>query len=200
MIANKTRVAVLGSLAEFHEKAVAFNLKALLDLVVEAHPDLLCLDIDPGMWQGGEFDTLPPEYRKALIPLSERSDIVVVPIGEYRQSGREQLSGWRGGLVRWLRSSLSKLQRTAPNPEAVNYGWRHDLANLLYALIDWLNNRDRRVEHEEHARHLIQRIRQVVARDPGVKVLVVVNVRYCHIIRPALRTDPNIIQVSFQEL
>jgi hypothetical protein len=197
---TRTRVAVLGTLAEFHEGAVAFDLNALLDLVVEMHPDLLCLDIHPEQWRQGDFDDLPPEYRDALLPLADRSDIVVVPIGERRMQGGQGATGWREVLFRWLRAGLAALQRGAPSPEAINYGWRHDLANMMYHLIDRLDESGFSEEHAAHTHHLIENIQDVVQRDPQATILAVVNVRYCHLIRPALRQDPAIEVVPFHEM
>lgn len=197
---GKTRVAVLGTLAEFHQDAVAFGLEALLELVVSIHPDLLCLDIQPDVWEQKSFNELPPEYRDALLPLAERSDIVVVPIGEAQTHQGPETAGWRATIVQGLQSLLAGLQRNAPSPEAANYGWRHDLANVLYYLIDRLDRRHLRESHSAHMQHLIERIREVAYRDPQAKILAVVNVRYCHHIRPALREDANIEIVPFMEL
>ena len=197
---DKTRVAVLGTLAEFHQDAVAFDLEALLELVVGIYPDLLCLDIRSEAWDQKRFDELPPEYREALLPLAERSDIVVVPIGEAQiQEGAETI-GWRAWIIRGLRSLLAGLQRNAPSPHAANYGWRHDLANVLYYLIDRLDQRHLLKSHQAHTQHLIEQIRAVADRDPQADILAVVNVRYCHHIRPALREDANIEIVPFMEL
>ncbi len=197
---TKTRVAVLGTIAEFHIGAVAFNLEALFDLVVKIHPDLLCLDIPPGIWEQRSFDQLPPEYRDALLPLAERSDIVIVPIGHKLIQPQPRISRWRGAVTRVLQALLSALQRNAPSPLAVNYGWRHDLANGLYYLIDRLDQTFVRESHKAHTQHLIERIRQAVRRDPQANILAVVNVRYCHHIRPELRKDEQIEVVPFTEL
>lgn len=40
-----TPVAVLGTLAEFHREPIPYNLAALVRLVTELRPDLLCLDL-----------------------------------------------------------------------------------------------------------------------------------------------------------
>jgi hypothetical protein len=117
---KRTRVAVLGTLAEFHRESIPYNLSALLDLVAAINPDLLCLDITPEQWQAQSFSDLPPEYQEALLPLARQTDIVIAPIGE------------------WLRRRIATIQRTAPSPDAMNQGWRHDLANHLYSATQWL--------------------------------------------------------------
>ena len=46
-----TRVAVLGTLAEFHREPIPYDLAALVRLVTDLGPDLLCLDMTPEQWQ-----------------------------------------------------------------------------------------------------------------------------------------------------
>jgi hypothetical protein len=196
----RPRVSVLGTLAEFHHGAVAFDLKALVDLVVEVSPDLLCLDIEPTRWHQRDFDDLPPEYSQALLPLAERSDIVVVPIGDQHSLAGPAATGWRLSLVRWLRRRLAALQRRAPSPAAANYGWRHDLANLIYAIMDALDSRKSAAVQRTHAAELTENIKRVANHDPAADILAVVNVRYCHRIRPALAAEPEIELVSFQKM
>ena len=48
---NPTQIAVLGTLAEFHQDPLPYDLEALVDLVAEINPDLLCLDISLAQWQ-----------------------------------------------------------------------------------------------------------------------------------------------------
>ena len=91
-----TRIAVLGTLAEFHQDPLPYNLAALVDLVAAIHPDLLCLDITHEQWQQKRFDKLSPEYSRALLPLAAQTDIVVVPIGGQQMMPSTSASGWRG--------------------------------------------------------------------------------------------------------
>jgi hypothetical protein len=52
----------------------------------------------------------------------------------------------------------------------------------------------------EHTDHLTQAVVQVARRDPGARVLVVVNVQYCHIIRERLRQFENIEVTTYTDL
>ena len=197
---SKTSIAVLGTLAEFHKEPIPFDLKALVQLVHEINPDLLCLDMSPEQWRNRDFDDLPPEYREALLPLAEQTDIVVVPIGEANPPEEPRARGWRGKVIALLRSLLAWLQKTAPGPEAVNSGWRHDLANHLYELTLRLGRQDAAMQLERHRRILIENIVAAARRDPGARILVVVNVQHCHHIRPALRAYEDIEVKDFREL
>ena len=194
-----TRIAVLGTLAEFRADPIPYDMQALVDLVVGVCPDLLCLDISPERWLHRDFSDLPPEYREALLPLADQSDIVVVPVGG-NEPDEPTASGWRGRLIHWLRDRLAGLQRSAPGLDAINHGWRHDLGNLIYHLMAGLAAGDVRQQPEEHLARLRDQIVQTAQRDPGTRILVVVNIQYCHLLRPELRKHPDIDVVSYQEL
>ncbi len=199
-LAPQTVVAVLGTLTEFHSAALPYNLKALVKLVNTLRPDLLCLDITPDQWQQRAFADLPAEYREALLPLADQTDIVIAPIGEAQPLEEPQAAGWRGRSIALLRRGLIWLQRTSPDPAAINQGWRHHVANELYDTIARLAGQD--VQHTWHAHtaHLTQRVLETARRDPGCRMLVVVNVRYCHHLRPALRQYPEIKVVPYTQL
>jgi hypothetical protein len=198
----RTKVAVLGTLAEFHREPIPFDLPALVRLVSDLNPDLLCLDITPKQWQSGDFSDLPPEYRDALLPLAHQTDIVVVPVAGEHPPAEPTAPGWRGQVIALFRRWLAAIQRTASGPAAVNQGWRHDLANLLYHFIVWLAGEQ--AEHhtawQTHQAHLIQQVLETARRDPGRRILVVVNVRHCHHIRPALGKHPELEVVQYSEL
>jgi hypothetical protein len=188
----RTSVAVLGALTEFHPEPLPYNLKALVELVTRLQPDLLCLDITPDQWARRDLTDLPPEYREGLLPLAHQTDIVVVPIGEAQPLEEPTASGWRGRIIALLRRGLVWLQRTSSDPAAINQGWRHHIANELYDTSAWLGGQDARHLWHAHTAYLTQCILETAQRDPGCRILVVVNVRYCHHIRAALRQYPEI--------
>ncbi|NCF69841.1 MAG: hypothetical protein GWP61_28170 [Chloroflexi bacterium] len=201
-IANdqRTRVAVLGTVAEFHEGAISFDMSNLLELVASINPDLLCLDITPQQWREREFDVLPPDYRDALLPLARQTDIVVAPIGGEIDWPAEVVAGWRIMVTCRLRSWISAIQRRAPSPEALNRGWRHELVNTLYYATRRLTNSDRRGGARAHADYLTEQVLAVSQRDPGARLLVVVNVQYCHLIRERLRKHGEVMVTGLSEL
>lgn len=195
-----SRVAVLGTLAEFHREPIPYDLAALVQLVSDLHPDLLCLDMTPEQWQQQDFGDLPPEYREALLPLAYQTDIVVAPLAEEHPPAEPTAPGWRGRLIARLRRGLAYIQRTAPGPAAINQGWRHDLADLLYHWIAWLAGGQVEQEWQAHRHHLIQQVLHLARRDPGRRILVVVNIRHCHHLRPALGKYPDIQVVPYAKL
>lgn len=196
----RTPVAVLGTLAEFHREPIPYDLTALVRLVAELRPDLLCLDLTPEQWQRGDFGDLPSEYAQALLPLAHQTDIVVVPIAGARPPAEPAATGWRGIAIRLLRRWLAHLQRTAPGPAAVNEGPRHFLADLLYGATVLLAGGEARRAWRAHTEHLVQQVLQVARRDPERRVLVAVNVRHCHHIRHALQIHPEVRVTRYSEL
>ncbi len=187
-----TPVAVLGTLAEFHKEPIPYDLNALVRLVSNLHPDLLCLDMTSEQWRQRDFGGLPPEYREALLPLAYQTDIVVAPIAGENPPAELSAVGWRAGAIATLRRWLAILQRTAPGPDAINQGLRHHVADLLYSLSAWLDGPAARQKLRDHTERLTQAVLELARRDPDARILVVVNVRHCHIIRQALRKYPEI--------
>lgn len=194
-----TPVAVLGTLAEFHKEPIPYDLNALVGLVSRLHPDLLCLDMTPEQWQRRDFGGLPPEYQEALLPLAYQTDIVIAPIAGEHPPEEPGAPGWRGRAIGTFRRWLATLQRTAPGPDAVNQGLRHLVADLFYSLCAWLAGPATRVKLREHTRRLTQAVLELARRDPGRRILVVVNVRHCHHIRAALRKYPEIQVLKYSE-
>jgi hypothetical protein len=135
-----------------------------------------------------------------LLSLAHQTDIVVVPIAGARPPQEPVATGWRGRAIAIFRRWLAYLQRTAPSPGAVNAGLRHFVADLLYDTIAMLAGRATRRAWKAHLAHLIEQVLNVVRRDPGCRVLVVVNVRHCHHLRHTLRQHPEVEVVDYLQL
>lgn len=196
----QTRIAVLGTLAEFHEAPIPYDLESLVALVAEINPDLLCLDISLEQWQQQDFSSLPSEYRDALLPLAHQTDIVVVPIGGEHAMPRATATGWRGTVIGWLRQALRWLQADVDSPEALNQGWRHDTGNLLYSFTRHLAGEVTNRAYHDHIEQVSQAALQAAANNPGSRILVVTNIQYCHHIRPQLRRQPDVVETTYSNL
>lgn len=196
----RTKIAVLGTLAEFHQEPIPYNLATLVDLVQQINPDLLCLDLTLAQWQAQDFSGLPPEYGQALLPLAYQTDVVVVPIGGKHPMPRAQAGGWRGWSIQQLRQWIALVQRNAPGPDAINQGWRHEVANFFYDIARRLAQNNVQQAYQQHIDHLTAAVLDVARRDPASRILVVVNVQYCHHIRAHLRQDSSLEVTSYHTL
>lgn len=195
-----TSLAVLGTLAEFHQDPLPYDLAALVKLVADINPDLLCLDISPEQWQRQDFSLLPPEYGQALLPLAAQTDIVVVPVGGGSVMPQATAVGWRGVGIDWIRRLLSRIQAGAPGPDAINQGWRHFLSDLLYSLARYLAGKEANDAYQAHIEQVAQAALHVAQDNPGNRILVVTNIQYCHHIRSRLRQRSGISEVSYTNL
>lgn len=184
---NPTQIAVLGTLAEFHQDPLPYDLTALVELVAEINPDLLCLDISLEQWQQRDFSSLPPEYGEALLPLAAQTDIVVVPIGGEQTMPHATAVAWRGVLIGWARKMLGWMQASAPGSDAINQGWRHHWGNALYSVVRSLAGKEVNHAYHAHIDQVSQAALQVAQNNPGNRILVVTNIQYCHHIRPQLQ-------------
>lgn len=197
---NPTQIAVLGTLAEFHRDPLPYDLTALVDLVAEIHPDLLCLDISLEQWQQQDFSGLPAEYSEALLPLADQTDIVIVPIGGLEMMPQATAVGWRGVLIGWTRNWLARMQASAPGPDVINQGWRHHLGNWLYSLGRFLAGQEVNHAYHAHIEQVSQAALRVAENNPGSRILVVTNIQYCHHIRPHLRQQAGLTETTYKDL
>jgi len=197
---TRTSVAVLGTLTEFHDDPIPYDLSTLIDLVNTINPDLLCLDMTMDQWQRQDFSHLPPEYRDALLPLAYQTDIVVAPIAGSRPLEKLNVAGWRGFLIRQIRRMLTWIQQTAPGPDAMNQGWRHHWGNALYDIVRQLAGHQVQQTYHERIETLTQAVVNVAENNPDNRILVVTNIQYCHHIRPRLKQLSDVQVTTYSDL
>lgn len=196
---------MLGTLAELHKEPIKYNLKVLRRLVKDLQPDLLCAEIHPDDWQAGDLSAAPPEYREVLVPLSRRTDIVIVPVGGVKEldlvtphGGR--LLGLRSFVVRLLNFQLRLMQRVANGPRAINSGVFGVVCNVVCILTAWVCGSKTRRAWDAANRALLDNIKTAVGRDPGRRVLVTVDCRRRHRLEQDLRHVLEVELVDYRRL
>lgn len=204
-VAIRTRVAVLGTVAELHEEPIPSSLAFLEQLVERLGPDLLCADIRPDHWERGDLSAAAVEYRKALVPLAERTNIVIVPVCgatayDWTTPRTGQLRGLRATLVRWMNAAIGTLERLAGTPGAVNTGLLGRFCDLVGAVGVRLGDSATRQQWEEANQELVDNILQAVRRDPGRRVLVTVDCRRRSSLQQRLSQAPEVELVDFRNL
>ncbi len=201
----KTRVAVLGTLGHLHETAVAYDLATLRRLVREIEPDLLCAEIRARDWASHDLRRAGPEYTRTLLPLSRRTDIVVVPVGA---PGEPELVVPRGSrllrlrklLVRFLNWHLGALQRMASSPRAINSGPWGTVCDGLCTMTAWICGREALEAWDSANRAILENVLAAVRRDPGRRVLVTVDCRRRHRLERSLREVDTVEVVDHRHL
>lgn len=203
--AKNSRIAMLGTMAEMHQEIPGYDLHVLQRLVKEIQPDLLLAEIHPDDWRADRLDQLSIEYREALVPLSRRTDIVIVPVSGSRGwdlavPPEKNGSRLRAGVVRLLNGHLRWMQRLASGPGAVNSGWFGWLCEQNCALTAWACGPEVQRAWDQSNQVMIQNVRAAIARDPGRRILVTVDCRRRHRLERALRRLPQVELVDYRRL
>ena len=202
---NKTRIAVLGTLADLHREPIRYNLACLTDLVEQLNPDLLFAELQREAWEAGEVSTAPIEYREALIPLAARTNIVIVPIQaaagcQLVLAQVAHIGRLRRAILRWPDNLLRFLQLRADGPRAIHSGSFRHICHTICVLEAGVGGPAARQAWDAANRALLENVLAAVRRDPGVRVLVTVDCRRWHLLAERLRHVDEVKLVAYWEL
>lgn len=202
---TKTRVAVLGLLADLHELPAHYDVKALGQMIKDLHPDLLCAEIHLEDWRAGDLSSAPVVYRASLVSQARKADIVIIPVGVSNgDSGpvakARRLSGWRSSLIRGLNKLQRWLERLADGPSGMN----SDVFNLICDGMCTVHLRLSGLEvqraWEQTNRGIVTNILVAIRRDPGRRVLVTVDCRRRRWLIQNLASQPEVELVDYHRL
>ncbi|MHB1005972.1 MAG: hypothetical protein ACYC3S_10060 [Chloroflexota bacterium] len=202
----KTTVALLGTLRDLHASMPTYDWTHLAQVVEKARPDLLCVEMDKPDWEAGNLASAPVEDAEALVPLSQRTEITLVPIGAggrlWTDSGvaaprRGVLAALRLQGFRLLDQLTVGLMRLAGGPRAVNSALVEHICGALCETQVLLADADAKRAWQTTNAELLEGVIWIVRRDPGRRVLVAVDCRRKHWLRRRLLSAPNIALVDF---
>ena len=198
---NRTRMALLGTLAELHKKPIRFDLDELKRIVTDVQPDLVGVEVERDEFEGDDLSRAPVEVREALIPLARRSDTVVVPIGAgSSEELRASSKGVAPALVRGLDAVLVGVQKTANDARRVNSALVSHTCGLICHLEEQVcGERGRRAWVSTNEK-MLSNIVSMARRDPQARVLVAVQCRRKHWLEPKLRQVSDVELVNYWEL
>ncbi len=184
-----TRVAILNTLGSLHADPLHYDLQTLRSLVIHLAPDLLCADITRDTWESGDLSQAPLEVRAALIPAINLTDTVLIPVAPTPQQFRDfrAPSGLRNWLARRFDALLRWGQRKADRPEAIHGMAFETFCHTVCVLEEMTWSKADRQAYELRAQALVRNILSAIQRDPGGRVLVVVQCQWHHTIEPLLR-------------
>ncbi len=185
----RTRLAALGTLSDLHRQPIAFDLACLRSLVARLAPDLLCAEVTTAAWEGRDLTTAALVVREGLVPVVRATNVVLIPVvsdpREFDDFG--VAGGWRKRGVRTLRRLLQWGGRRASRVEAINGAWFGQFCHALCWVTEQLWSPAERVRWEAQTQSLADNVLRAVRRDPGRRVLVVVQCQRLHRLVPLLK-------------
>jgi hypothetical protein len=197
----KTRIALLGTLADLHRQPIRYDLGEVARIVADLFPDLLGVEVERAEFEREDLSRAPVEVREALVPLAQRSDIVLVPIGAASPDElRAPHASIRAALNRALDALLAWLQKTANNARRVNSALVSHTCGLICHLEEYTSGARGRQAWTTTNERMLTNIVGIAQRDPGTRILVAVQCRRKHWLEPKLRKLPDVELVDYWKL
>lgn len=193
----RTRLAVLGTMADMHLQPVAYDLARLRTIVAELAPDLLFAEITRDAWEKGGLSNAALEVRAALAPLVAASDIVLIPVIPSLEQFTDFTSsaGWQRSLVRGFDRILRWGQRKANRPETINGVTFGAFCHTLCWLTEKMWTENDRLAWEAQNKAMAENILQAVRRDPGRRALVTLRCQRQHELLALLRAHSDEFEI-----
>jgi hypothetical protein len=197
----KTRIALLGTLANLHRQPIQYDLAEVAHIASDLLPDLLGVEVERAEFERDDLSRAPVEVREALVPLAQRSDIVLVPIGAPSpEELRAPPASIRAPLNRVLDATVAWLQKTANDARRVNSAFVSHTCGLICHLEEYTSGARGRQAWTTTNERMLGNIKAMVERDPGRRILVAVQCRRKHWLEPKLRQLPDVELVNYWEL
>ncbi len=197
----KTRIALLGTLADLHREPIQYDLAEVTRITSDVLPDLLGVEVERAAFERNDLSHAPVEVREALVPLAQRSDIVLVPIGAPSpEELRAPPASIRAALNSVLDATLARLQKTANDARRVNSAFVSHTCGLICHLEEYTSGARGRQAWIATNERMLENIKAMVERDPGRRILVAVQCRRNHWLGPRLRRLPDVELVNYWEL
>lgn len=199
--APKTRLAFLSTIGDLHTTPLRYDLACLGALIAKIAPDLLCAEVSRVDWESNNLAAATLEVREALIPVVIASDIVLIPVAPERPANSMLLPEWRQSLVRTFDRVLQWGQRQANGPEGIHSLTFETFCHSVCALTEMSWTATERDVWRTQNEALAANILQTVHRDPGRRVLAVVQCQRVHTLEPILKRHQDVIElVRYKDL
>jgi hypothetical protein len=199
--APKTRLAFLSTIGNLHTTTLQYDLTCLRTLIAQIAPDLLCAEVSRTAWECNNLVGVSLEVREALIPVVATSDIVLLPVAPEQSTDAMQLPEWRQALVRTFDRVLQWGQRQANGPEGIHSLTFETFCHSVCALTEMSWTAAERDIWWTQNEALAANILQAVHRDPGRRVLAVVQCQRVHTLEPILKRHQELIElVRYKDL
>ncbi|HEX6303249.1 MAG TPA: hypothetical protein VFZ76_03600 [Anaerolineales bacterium] len=193
----RTRLAILRTMGPLHAEPLGYDLDCLREIILRVGPDLLCADITREDWENKALSNTALEVREALAPVIKMSDTVLVPVAPTPEqfSDYEAPPGWRRTLSGWFARLLQRGQRVANRPEAIHGVVFEAFCHTVCALSEMTWREADQSAYQMRNKALAENIVRAVQRDPGTRVLVVIQCQWNHTLEPILKREADWLEI-----
>lgn len=193
----KTRLAILRTMGHLHTEPLRYDLASLRAILIQLAPDLVCADLTQKDWESGNFSQSPLEVREALLPVIQRSDSVLVPVAPTAEqfSDYRAPAGWRRSLSKTFDGWLKWGQRRANGPEEIHGLAFEAFCHTVCALTEMTWSKADKAAHAARNEALADNIIRAIRRDPGGRVLVVIQCQWQHTLEPLLKQKADWLEI-----
>lgn len=204
---------VLGTLYKRHENVAAYDLRTLNKIILAIRPDVLVLDVTPSELKEQKVFPGKIEYPDVIFPL--------VRSGKYRVYAAEPAEPLFSELVRPLAEAFAVMRQTRPEAarilqrhtdntyEALNAIWLSPadvnsaatdkvLAGLKSLRAKLVGPVDVNTEQQWN-QHTVNVALRAVKENPGKRVLVLVGIDNCYMIRDELRRSSKLNLIDMEQ-
>lgn len=197
-------MSVIGLLGTTHDedfrRRYRYPLSLLRELILEFQPDTICGEVLPENWvayqaSGDQAEYVgESEYHKVIFPLVRESGLIFEPIDWYEEDiWRDPFDlypDYKDSLKKQLDDWDEKIRATCNQGRIpFNCGEYDRLAKEKYDWLYELNPEVQNVQWVCRNQIMAQRVRNVVVRNPGKRVLCVVGADHNYILSGLLQTE-----------
>lgn len=197
-----TRLAILRTMGLLHTEPLQYDLECLRSIISDLAPDLVCAEITREDWENVRLSATTLEVREVLTPVIAVTDTVLVPVAPSSMQFRDYKasSGWRQSLTHKFDRILKWGQRKADRPETIHDLMFRTFCHTVCIMTEMSWSKEDRTAWKIHNEALAENILEAIRRDPGMRVLVVVQCQWYHSLEPLLKKEDWLEIVDYREL
>jgi hypothetical protein len=194
-------VIVLATLHQFHGQTEGYSFEDLSNVIEQLHPDILAVELTAADVESRREQTTKQEYQRAVFPLLDKHDYLVVPL-EPPQPLYDELVG----LFRKAQKNLGEDNPAAAetfgiytdalyeilwarwtSPGAVNSRETDALFESKHRFQSALLGPDEAKAWEAWNQYFLQQVLDAANTNPGKRILVLVGVEHAYWLRARLK-------------
>lgn len=212
---SQTKVAIIGSLHEYHHKLKGYSFQSIKKLISSKKPDVICIEVKPENYKGKGTKFAPYEYREVLMPFLLKTGAKIEPFDWGNEDWSELMAEQKSlskdpktsGLFKAIINPVELLLKHSGSMEIAeldhkffNSPFMDDWISSAYSLLSeaFPGNKISKIANERN-RNMARLLIAAIRRNPGKKILVLVGIEHKYALKDALQQIPLILYLNIEE-